>query len=499
MKYLILILSLFSFYKAERYQILIRQLFFGEIICDIKIFNKGVIEEHEVNELYYYGHFENIKNLLNQKTEIKEDESNSLIFIYNRNDLKYINHFPKNKKFLIPYDFKEDIRSYNGYTIFILYDDDILYNLYELEYENYYYIQIGKKIDKKMERYLHLIIVLCIFLCSFISFKMVKVIKSNDGPNILALQYLICICSFLLIVSNAINGFFFIIFKNTEFCFIMEYTTLLIISFYKSNLKSILILILFGWGTVYFGWKRIFNKINKIIFLIDLIICFTIPVLTYFIHFTNKLYLFYIKNWLEYLIILCFIIYSITNRLIPLIKEIDYEIRTNSNLVECLKLKYNKLFIILIVIITYTLFFIISPVLDYYFINSFANNYNIYFIFQLLYESIFMLFFYMVLFWDKLPENYFDNVVFKYKTQVFLYANIYEKEKYNPSINDINEINYDNSSNELNISNLNINKLKKYSKTKKLPIILINPYVSSKSSSLFKELHYGVVVRNKNS
>ena len=115
MKYLILILSLFSFYKAERYQILIRQLFFGVIICDIEIFNKGVIEEHEVNELYYYGHFENIKNLLNQKTEIKEDESNSLIFIYNRNDLKYINNFLKNKKILILYNFKENI------IIYILY------------------------------------------------------------------------------------------------------------------------------------------------------------------------------------------------------------------------------------------------------------------------------------------------------------------------------------------------------------------------------------------
>ena len=109
-----------------------------------------------------------------------------------------------------------------------------------------------------------------------------------------------------------------------------------------------------------------------------------------------------------------------------------------------------------------------------------------------------MLFFFMILFCDKLPENYFDNVVFKYKAQVYLYANVYEKEKYNPSINDINEINDENSSNELNISNLNVNKLKKYSKTKKYPIILINPFVSSKSSSLFKELHYGVVAKNKN-
>lgn len=499
MKYLFIILALFSLYKAEQYQLLIHQLFLGEIIYDIEIFNKGVIEEHDVNKLYYYGHLDNIKTLLYENKDIKEDESNSLIYIYDRNDLKYINHYPKNKKFLIPYDFKGDIRNYYGYTIFIIFDDDSLYFLNELNNENYYYIQIGKKIDKKMENYLNLIIVICIFLCLFISIKMVKVIKSIDGPNILALQYLICICSFLLVVSNAINGFFFILFKNTEFCFIMEYTTLLIISFYKSNLNSILILILFGWGTVYFGWKRIFNKINKIIFLIDLIICFIIPVLTYFIHITNKLFLFYIKNWLEYLIILCFIIYSITKRLIPLVKEIDYEIRTNSNLVDCLKLKYNKLFAILIVIITYTLFFMFSPILDYYFINSFANNYNIYFVFQLLYESIFMLFFFMVLFCDKLPENYFDNVVFKYKSQVFLYANIYEKEKYNPSINDINEINDENSSNELNISNLNINKLKKYSKTKKYPIILINPFVSSKSSSLFKELHYGVVVRNKNS
>ena len=497
MKYLIIILSLFLSYKAEQYQLLIHQLFLGETIYDIEIFNKGVNEEPDLNELYYYGNLKDIKNFLNLDTANKEEQSNSLIYIHDRNDIKYINHFSKNKKFLIPYDLKEDILNYYGYTIFIIFNDDNLYYLEELDYEQYYYIQIGKKIDKKMEKYLHFIIVLCIIICSFIAFKMVKVIKSIDGPYILALQYLICICCFLLIVSNAINGFFFIFFRNNEFCFIMEYTTLLITSFYKSNLNSILILILFGWGTVYFGWRKKFNKINKIIFLIDLILCFAIPVSTYFIHFINKLHLFYIKNCLEYLIILCFIIYFITKRLIPLIKEIDYEIRINSNLVECLKLKYNKLFIILIVIITYTLFFMVSPVLDYYFIYSFANNYNIYFIFQLLYESIFMLFFYMVLFCDKLPENYFDNVVFKYKTQLFLYANIYEKEQYNPSINDINEINDGYSSNKLNISKLNINKLKKYSKSKKYPIILINPFMSSKSSSLFKELHYGVVAKNK--
>ena len=95
---------------------------------------------------------------------------------------------------------------------------------------------------------------------------------------------------------------------------------------------------------------------------------------------------------------------------------------------------------------------------------------------------------------QKLPENYFDDVVFKYKTQVFLRANVYEEEFFNPSINDNNDMDY---SNKLNISILTPEYLRKISKKKKYPILLINPFISTKNNNLFKEINFGIVVKSQ--
>ena len=73
-----------------------------------------------------------------------------------------------------------------------------------------------------------------------------------------------CICSYLLFVTNFINAVYFLYFKNLEYCFIMEYATLLIYSFYKSNIFSIIILLSLGWGTIIFGLGNIFKKLNRI-------------------------------------------------------------------------------------------------------------------------------------------------------------------------------------------------------------------------------------------
>lgn len=498
MKFIIIIIILFiSFFSPitnQEYQLLIHQFFAGEIILDINIFNKGVDFKNDNDNLYYYGSIENI-----EKIDLFDEKKMNypLVFIFDSDYIRYINLFPETTTFVIFKRFILNEEDYQNYTILSLnnyYRNSFF--LEDLSQNSFYYIQIGKKIDESIEKILHILIVLSIFICFILFFIMIKILNRNNRPYQLALQYLICISTCLLTVANAINGFFFIFFKNREFCFIMEYTTLLIYSFYKSNLYSIILLVLLGWGTIYFGWKRKFNSLNKKLFLFDLVLSILIPISVYFIKITNKLNLFYIKNFLEYFGILCFIIYSILNRIIPLSKQINYEIRTHSNLIECFKIKYNKLFLLNIIIITYTIFFMFTPLLDYKFIYSFCNNYNIHFIFQLFYESFFMIFFFLVFFGEKLPENYFNEVIFKYKIQVCLSANIYEKNNYNPSINDISEINYTSTS-KLSIYNLSLYKLKKISKTKKNLVVFINPFASSQSKTLFKQIHLGLVEKNK--
>ena len=229
------------------------------------------------------------------------------------------------------------------------------------------------------------------------------------------------------------------------------------------------------------------------IFIVDLLSSILITIAVYFIKSKNKLNLFYIKNYLEYLAILCMSIFSIFKRLIPLSNQTKYEQRINSHLVKIYEFKYNRLFLINLIIFSYTIFFMITPFLECKFINFYANNYNIHYVFQLFYETIFIIFIFVGFLPQKLPENYFDDVVFKYKTQIFLRANICEEEYFNPSINDDNDMNY---SRKLNISILTPEKLREITKKKKFPILLINPFISTNNNKLFKEINFGIVSKS---
>lgn len=492
-KFYILLLSIFSEYLTGEYQLLIHKFFNGEIIYDIDLINQN---NKDNNNFHYYGLIENIENIanidfINDETinDIMKGKQNILLYILNKNNIHYINFFPNSTIFIIGDDLLDYLEDgYQNYNIFSInhkkeYLEKILIN------KKYYYVKIGKKLDDILKNFLFILLFFSLFICIIISIIMTKIIKNLAGEHQLAIYSLMCVSSYLLFVSNLINGVFFIFFKNQEYCFIMEYTTILIYSFYKSNIFSILLLILLGWGTIFFNWTQKFRKLNKLIFAIDLILSILIILSVYFIHSINKLNLLYTKNSLEYLIIFFINLYSIFKRLIPLSNQLKYEEKYNSNLANICKYKYNKLFLINIIVISYTIFFLITPFLDYKFFNFYANNYNIHFIFQLFYETIFIIFFFVGFFPQKLPEIYYDDVIFKYKSQVFFRANIYEEEIYNESINESNDINY---SKEFNISNLTADKLKKISK-KKNPIILINPFISAKNKKLYNEIHFGIV------
>ena len=506
MKKIIHILSLliltYGIYGNEKYQLLIHNFFTGEILYDIDLFNEGINKNN-----LYYGSIENILNIINKEiinsetiNNILKDLNYPLIYIQEKKYIEYINLFPIKTIFIVFDDLigylKNRNNIHNIYSISIKYRDSFYPN--GLNPKNHYYIKVGKKNDNILENYLYVLLVLSIVICITICFILTKILKNRREEIQMAIHFLICISSYLLLVSNFINGIFYLFFKNREYCFLMEYTTILIYIFYKSNIFSIIILVLLGWGTIFFGWGRKFKKLNKNIFFIELIISMSIPLSSYFVKFTYKLNLFYIKNLFEYLLILCINIFSIFKRIIPLANQMKYEQRMGSNIVNYIGFKYNKLFLINIIIISYTCFFIMSPFLEYIFINSYVNNYNIHFIFQLFYESIFNIFFFIIFFPQNLPEDYFNDIVFKYKSQIFLVANIYDEEINNPSINDSNDDSEKKYSNKLNISKLTFGKLKSLSKKKKkYPIIFINPFFSSRNKRIFKEMHIGIVNKNQ--
>jgi hypothetical protein len=224
---------------------------------------------------------------------------------------------------------------------------------------------------------------------------------------------------------------------------------------------------LFGWG------GNTFKKISKRIIFYDLIFSVIILISVYFITFSTKLNLFYLKNLTEHIPLLIFTIYCIYKKLIPLSKQMIYEQQIRSNLVKCIRFKFKRLFFSNLIMAIYTIVFLSSPIWEYKFIFNYIDNFNIYLVFQLFYETIFVLCFCIIYSPRKLPEYFFDEIVFNYKGKVFLLADISEE-------------------NKLNISNLNSAKLKKISKKENYPLLLLNPFSSSKNN-IFNEVHIGSV------
>ena len=414
----ILFLSFLVYGHNKSYQLLIHELFKGEILYDINLIN----EEINNNNYHYYGSLENIKNIVNKKiinTEILNDTLKELnyplIYILEQKYIDFINYFPAKTTFIV---FNELVKflKFGNQTIFSINNQRKL-SFFQHNFENgYYYAKIGKKVDISLNNFFYLIIILSLIISILIGFILTKTLKNLGHSNNKIIYLLICITSYLLIGSNIINAVYFLFFKNREYSYTLEYTTLLIYSFYKSNIISILILVLLGWGTIFFYLGNTFKKINKYLFLIDLVCSISIPLSVYFINFTCKLNLFYIKNCIEYLLLFCINVFSLFKRVIPLANQMKYEQRIGSNQFNCIAFKYNKLMLINIIIAIYTIFFIFTPFLDKIFMKYYVNNYNYYFIFQLLYETIFFIFFFIIFFPKELPDYYFNDIVFKYKS-----------------------------------------------------------------------------------
>jgi hypothetical protein len=224
---------------------------------------------------------------------------------------------------------------------------------------------------------------------------------------------------------------------------------------------------LFGWG------GNTFKKISKRIIFYDLIFSVIILISVYFIDFSTKLNLFYLKNLTEHIPLLIFTIYCIYKKLIPLSKQMIYEQQIRSNLVKCIRFKFKRLFFSNLIMAIYAIVFLSSPIWEHKFIYNYIDNFNIHLVFQLFYETIFVLCFCIIYSPRKLPEYFFDEIVFNYKGKVFLLADISEE-------------------NKLNISNLNSAKLKKISKKENYPLLLLNPFSSSKNN-IFNEVQIGSV------
>ena len=486
MEILIFFFLFYLIFSNENYQLSFDIFLSGEKKFDLELFNQ---KENNVNNknIFYSGSIEDIEEILfnkDQDSEKKNYKNHPFVYILNKNYIIFIKRFNTNTKFIIPKEYVGNLENdYHDYTILILQDSLYEFSFYTeyLNEEKSFYVKIGKKIDITMKKNLYLFLFLNTTICLINSIILRVAIKKVEQENILPIHYLISNFSELLFITNLGNDLSFLFFKNKGYFFISEAMTLLLYSFYKSIFYTTIILILMGWSIItFFDGREKFKIINKKIFYYDFIFTIIILLSIYFIYFTTKLNLLYIKNLPLHLFLLFFTIYSIFKKIIPLAKQLIYEQRIRSDLVSCIRFKFIRLSLTSVVMIAYSIFFLNTPFLDKKYIYYYVDNTGIHIIFQLFYENIFIIFFAIIFYPTELPRDYFDEIVFNYKTMVYLLVNISEKEN-------------DEKNKKLNISKLTFGRLKKISKKKNYPIILINPFISSKDNSLFNEMHIGSV------
>ena len=439
------------------------------------------------NDFYYYGSIEKLTNLkIKQKSQgnttfVIKNGNHPLVYISDENDIQYIVQFPITSAFIMDSSIKTDLEKLDkikNYTLFTIDSFDFYYEFLFSD-ASLYYVVIG--IDsEKLQPQIFCIILFCTIMSILISFILRKRIKRTNVDYLLPIHFLVYSISDLLCITNIISAFSYYYCKDKGFFFISEYLICFLYAFFKSILFTIIILLFDGWLTISFvNWGGKFKKISKFIFLFDLIFSSIIMIIIYFIRVWDKLKLFHFKNCLEYFSILCYIIYSIYKKLIPLIKQCNYEQRLRTDLVKCYNSKKRKYIGLVFIMLLYCCSFLYSIFLEYKVFYTYFYNFSIHIITQIGLETVFVLLISILFYPRKLPNYYKEDVIFNYKEKVFLLANIIENEE------------------NLNINNLNEVNLKKFSKKINFPIVFICPFTDSSKDSVYDELHIGFVQGKK--
>ena len=351
-----------------------------------------------------------------------------------------------------------------------------------LQKSSVYYIKLGKDIEKNMNIFLYIIIGITGLINIFLSFIMKRILKNMNEDNVLLINYLICNISDLLFMANVGNCLSFFFFMGKQALdFLSEYVVIFLLALYKGSFYTSAILLLKGWMTTTFtSIGDNFKKYYKRLLIYELLVSLLLQISVYFINITSKLNMFYFKSGIEQVIFMSYIIYCVIKTMIPLYKQINFEQGARVDLVNCLKFKFKKLLKIFIIFGLHCIWIMLIPIIDRKLIYHYVYNYHLHFIFQLFYEAVFCLGLNIIFIPQELPRYFYDEVIFNYKQIIFLEADIFEEDD-------------ENSHNKkLNISNLTLDELKKASKKENHPIILVNPFASSRDQLLFNQIHVGI-------
>jgi len=342
-------------------------------------------------DIFFSGRGESVHKIIHGNEKTYE-----LVFLIDQSDINDIERFPETTIFIIIKDYANNLEyKHRKYKIFLI---DLSHLSAMFTFSESMFCLIGKKLGEttlivfQIFAFSNFIICLIIF---FLNKKMIEEISEENRLQIHSLINIFCIFLICLIFSNGLGFIFYSIYLNN---YVVNFICLTFYSGIKIFYYSSMYFSLSGNMILYFNQNEIkFKKIRKTAIFCSIFLTIFIKVFTFFSNYFTELNLLYTKRILEHSFLLCCTIYFINKKLLPLYNQVKYEERMDSELVECIKFKYQKMRSFTIFMLIYNIFFISSTPIEHNYIFSYIDN--IKYIFQYkFYMKLFFLFFSLLFF-----------------------------------------------------------------------------------------------------
>jgi len=397
---IILFMTFFHLYLNQTYQLRYYFIFF-DVNYNLTLYYNNLYQK----DIYYSGWSEYISNSI----PIEKEKSHELVFLLGENNINDIETFPETTIFIISKDFANKLENkHRKYKIFLI---DVDKSSTSYFFRESIFCLIGKKLDKNILRVLKIFVyssIIILFIIFSLNIIMTIIISEE---NRLSIHTLITIFSFVSIVLIFLNGFNFIfdslVFSNVLFNLLY----LIYYSVFKGYYYSAMFSSLSGDMVLNFNENETFlKKIRDGVVSCSTFLPIVFKVFTCLSNCITELKLLYIKSILEHSILLLCTIYYINKNLLPLYEQMKYEQRIHSELVPCLKFKFQRMLWLNVFMIIYNIFFIVSTSIEHDYIFSYIDNIKIHISMNLFYEAVFFIFFFIIFFPLKLPRYYHDKV-----------------------------------------------------------------------------------------
>ena len=370
-----------------------------------------------------------VKKKSKPKYKTNYNYHNTVLFL---SSIEYLIEIPLNKELrkftlIVPYSLKPIIAItniiFNNTVFFLAPKDEKKFKYYINSISNSsYYITIGKDFDDNVSLKLECIcfLLFLVLIMLFHKRRLKGVRRENKLPIHYLLSILIGILISLIISLNFCMDYLF----DFKYYYLLDYLNIFVYSIYKGMVYSVIISLLNGWLILKF------NNFSKITFIVIFIYNFILSIIfsniVYYFSFYDKQTLFFMKNILSYLVILFWVCKSFITIFLEMNKQIVYEKKIKSNLIQCYKYKRKKLFLVYLYAILYCIIFVVEYIFGNNKLKQYVNGFLLFTAYQLIVEIIFLILLCFLFFPARLPKYYLRDVIFNYIEKKFLLARIGE-------------------------------------------------------------------------